>query len=105
MIEHLVPIEDDDLVTVDYETRGGTRTAGLILIGIAVAAGTGVGLVPLAIDERSRGAAILPAIIGGVMLAGLGTLIGLLMHGADDVAHATVTHREDQDDEDEDDDE
>jgi hypothetical protein len=96
-IEHLVPIEDRDLVTVEYETRNGTRTGGLVLIGITAAAGVGVGLSPLAMEGRSRDAAILPAIVGGLAIAGIGTLIGLLMHGADDAAHSTVTHHEERD--------
>ena len=103
-VEHLVPIEDRDLVTVEYETRGGTRAGGFVVIGLTGALGLGVGLSPLAIDARARDGAILPAIIGGVAVAALGTLIGLLMHGTDDAAHSVVTHHEDQSEDDSSDD-
>lgn len=103
-VEHLVPIEDRDLVTVEYETRGGTRAGGIVVIGLTGALGLGVGLSPLAIDARARDGAILPAIIGGVAVAALGTLIGLLMHGSDDAAHSVVTHQEDRSEDDSSDD-
>jgi hypothetical protein len=100
---HLVPLEPDDRVTVTYDTRGGTRTGGLVLIGITAATGVGIALAPLAIEERARDRAIVPALVAGAALAGLGTLVGLLMHGAEDRALVAVTHR-DEDDEDDDED-
>jgi len=104
-VEHLVPIEDRDRIDVDYETRNGTRVGGLVLIGIAGAAGVGIGLAPFAVAERSRDKFFLPAVVVGVAIAALGTLVGLLMHGADDAAHATVRHHDNDDDDEDDDDE
>jgi hypothetical protein len=101
--EHLVPLEEGDRVTVTYDTRGGTRTGGLVLIGLTAALGTGIALAPLAIEERARDRAIVPAVVAGTALAGLGTLIGLIMHGADDRALVSVTHREDDDDDEDED--
>jgi len=103
--EHLVPLEEGDRVTVTYDTRGGTRTGGLVLIGLTAALGTGIALAPLAIEERARDQAIVPAIVAGAALTGLGTLVGLIMHGADDRALVSVTHREDDDEDDDEDDE
>jgi hypothetical protein len=102
--DHLVPLEEGDRVTVTYDTRGGTRRGGLVLIGITAALGAGIALAPLAIEERARDRAIVPALVAGAALAGLGTLVGLIMHGADDRALVSVTHREDDDEDDEDDD-
>lgn len=103
-VEHLLPIEDRDLVTVEYETRGGTRFGGYVVIGVTAAAGIGIALAPFAADERSRDGLFAPAIVGGVAIAAIGVLIGLLMHGTDDAAHASVKHHEDEDDYSDDDD-
>jgi len=103
-VDHLVPIEDRDRIDVDYETRNGTRVGGLVLIGLAAAVGVGIGLAPFAVPERSRDKFFVPAVLVGAVIAALGTLVGLRMHAADDAAHATVRHHdEDEEDEDEDD--
>ncbi len=102
--DHLVPLEEGDRVEVTYDTREGTRVGGLVLIGITGALGVGIALAPLAVEERARDQAIVPALVAGAALAGLGTLVGLLMHGTDDRALVNVTHRDEDDEDDEDDD-
>jgi hypothetical protein len=86
-------IEDGDVLEGRYQPRGMTRTAGWVVLGASIAAGIGVALAPLAVDERGRAALWLPAIVGGVVLAGVGAAIGLLLRGAEDEARVELRHR------------
>jgi hypothetical protein len=86
-------LEDGDVLEGRYHARGGTRAAGWVVLGVSLAAGLGVALAPLFADARTRDGLWLPAIVGGVVLGGLGALVGALLTGAEDEARVDHRHR------------